>query len=236
MNSASSNTAVYPAFKASLRRWLAPWKAYLDPHSKYRFVAAFNIEGKEILDIGCGVDSVRKLKVMAPKAQFDGVDIEEYQMSEAGKRAMRAYHIVSPQNFWTHIAQGPSYDAMVLSHVIEHLDKPKEFLDMLLTKLKPGGGIYISTPCMQSIHFMSLRRGCLNFYDDPTHKAPMPLIAWADAISPAFQASKKVARNYGHPLVFVLGWVFMPWVWLTRRKMPWMWYAKGFETVVVIRR
>ena len=167
--SVSKNTAVYPEFKASIRLWLTPWKAYLDPYSKYQFVRSLNQPAAEILDIGCGVDSVRKLKALAPLAQFDGIDIEEYQMSEAGKRAMRTYSIVPKEDFFRHIEEGPTYDGMVLSHVIEHLEEPNRFLEMLLSKLKSGGKLYVSTPCMKSVNFPALKRGCLNFYDDPTH-------------------------------------------------------------------
>jgi len=232
--SVSKNTAVYPEFKASMRLWLTPWKAYLDPYSKYQFVRSLNQPNAEILDIGCGVDSVRKLKALAPLAQFDGIDIEEYQMSEAGKRAMRTYSIVPKEDFFRHIQEGPKYDGMVLSHVIEHLDEPNRFLEMLLGKLKPGGKLYVSTPCMKSVDFLALKRGCLNFYDDPTHTVPFDLEAWSKQLPPGYQVSTQTNQNRGHALVFMLGWIMMPWVWLTRRKTPFVWYAMGFESVLVV--
>lgn len=229
--------AVYSETKAKIRLWLAPWKYRMDRHSKYAFVASMNRFHAEILDVGCGVDSVRKLKTQAPLAHFDGIDIEHYQMSKSGIQAMRHYWIVDKTTFADDIKALPqAYDGIVLSHVIEHLDQPEAFLDMLLTKLKPGGSLYVSTPCLESVHFPSIEKGCLNFYDDETHISPVDILAWSKTLKTDFSLHRSVERNRGNVLLQLLGWLSMPVVWLGKRYTPFLWYVYGFETVIWVRK
>lgn len=39
-----------------------------------------------------------------------------------------------------------SYDLVVLSHVLEHVSEPKEFMEMVLQKVKAGGVIFVEIP------------------------------------------------------------------------------------------
>jgi SAM-dependent methyltransferase len=57
------------------------------------------------------------------------------------------------------------FDAVLLVEVIEHIDAPVELLALLKSRLKPGGRIFLSTPCGE------LRDGSrkTNAYDTPEH-------------------------------------------------------------------
>jgi len=67
-----------------------------------------------------------------------------------------------------------SFDAVVASHVIEHLKQPFLMLDETFRVLKPGGLVYLECPSDRSLHLPSMpfqheTFRSLSFYDDPTH-------------------------------------------------------------------
>lgn len=39
-----------------------------------------------------------------------------------------------------------SFDLVVMSHVLEHVSEPKEFMEMVLQKVKPGGVVFVEIP------------------------------------------------------------------------------------------
>jgi ubiquinone/menaquinone biosynthesis C-methylase UbiE len=60
------------------------------------------------------------------------------------------------------------FDFIMMAHIIEHLTNGDLVIEKLLTKLKPGGMIYIEYPAFRSTKFPKMD-GTLNFFDDPTH-------------------------------------------------------------------
>lgn len=70
------------------------------------------------------------------------------------------------------------YDAVVISHVIEHLPSPIESMAEWLRILKKNGLLYIEAPSDRSLLCKSnpayLKHGFFSFWDDPTHRRPWP--------------------------------------------------------------
>jgi SAM-dependent methyltransferase len=67
-----------------------------------------------------------------------------------------------------------SFDAVVASHVIEHLTNPIQLMDEIFRVLKCGGLLYLECPSDRSLRLPSMpfkleEFRSLNFYDDPTH-------------------------------------------------------------------
>ncbi len=67
-----------------------------------------------------------------------------------------------------------TFDAAVLSHVLEHVPDPVRLVGEALRVLKPGGSLYVETPSERTLWFPSMpfaleQSRSLNFYDDPTH-------------------------------------------------------------------
>ncbi len=60
------------------------------------------------------------------------------------------------------------FDAIRMTHIIEHLHNGDAVLRNLVDKLKPDGEIYIEYPGLKSTTLPSMY-GTLNFYDDSTH-------------------------------------------------------------------
>jgi SAM-dependent methyltransferase len=73
-----------------------------------------------------------------------------------------------------------SYDAITCMHVVEHLRTMTNLWREVSRLLKPGGRVYIETPGPESVSTASPPESLcgkitMNFYDDPTHIAPVPL-------------------------------------------------------------
>ena len=134
------------------------------------------------LDIGCGNHSPSITKRHFPQVTYHGVDNSEWNRDATDDEAMDHFWDVNlddPEAVAT-IPDG-EYDAAVCSHVLEHLADPVETAAALVRKLRPGGKLYFEVPSPRTVDWPSAKetwmgiRGCLNFYDDPTHTQPVDL-------------------------------------------------------------
>ena len=160
----------------SVRAWLEV------PH---RFVFARNhlaLPAARVLDVGCGNHSPSITKKYFPDSVYVGLDREPWNVEELDYRMMDEYihsDLESPDCLGA-VPDG-SFDVVICSHVLEHIDDPLETASQLATKLKPSGLMYIETPAKISAHLPRAAtgwmgvRGCLNFRDDETHKALVDL-------------------------------------------------------------
>lgn len=88
-----------------------------------------------ILDIGCGTGKLLcKLADHLPNASLFGHDVANYLPRHPRVAFVEAMDV-----------NGPRYDVIILSHVLEHL-VTFSLLQMLDAVLAPGGSIYIETP------------------------------------------------------------------------------------------
>src|SRR6185503_509626 len=131
----------------------------------------------KLLDVGCGVTSVHIFKNFFPKIEYHGIDYNNPGIREMQIGLMDRYYEcdLNAMNF----SEIPDhyFDCIVLSHVLEHLDRPIDVLNGIINKLKKNGYIYIEYPSKKSVHIISSSKlpfvsGTLNFYDDKTHVAP----------------------------------------------------------------
>lgn len=122
-----------------------------------------------LLDVGAGNHSATFLKRIFPQCEYYGLDISRsYDNDENDFALMEEFYELDltllqfdkiPDNF---------FDAILMTHVIEHLHNGDKVLEGLLPKLKRGGVIYVEYPGVRSTRLPSMRAS-LNFYDDPTH-------------------------------------------------------------------
>jgi len=103
---------------------------------------------KRVLDVGCGVGTL-SLPLASCGHQIVAVDVDEesieYCRGKAAKlglanidfRAGLLQDVVEAKN---------DFDWVVLADVLEHIDKPAEFLQALKSYLKPDGRLWISIP------------------------------------------------------------------------------------------
>ena len=146
---------------------------FLRPQGKFSFLN--NIpKNSKILDVGCGNNSAYKIKSCIPNSYYVGVDISDYNNENDVNLYADKYILTNPNNFVENIRSiSFKFDAVISSHNLEHCNDRYGTLNAILDKLKDGGKIYLSFPSEKTINFPK-RDGCLNYYDDPTHKNPPP--------------------------------------------------------------
>jgi len=210
-------------------------KSILDKNSKYYFVKHLNT-GSRLLDVGCGNHSASKLHLLNKNILIEGIDIEDYNIDETDKRIMQNYYLTTPTAFNSFIKSIPQkYDAIICSHVLEHVQNYSELTVILLNKLQIGGLLYLSFPAALSVDFPS-RAGTLNFWDDTTH-VQIPQLSVIEELCRQNNAViiKKALPNKG-ALNSLLGMLVEPISRLRKKVLPFTWNFWGFENVLVINK
>ena len=148
---------------------------YWNYHPRYRFLKTLP-RGSRLLDAGAGPgglvlwkewlpprrDDIRMCAVdMVPGELFERYD--DFQICDLDSEQLK---------------YGPgSFNAVLLSHVLEHIKDEKKFFLELGRVLTAGGRLYVEVPTPASRHFpgrqLFLDRGVdvstVNFFDDSTH-------------------------------------------------------------------
>jgi SAM-dependent methyltransferase len=136
-----------------------------------------------------------------------------------------------------------TFDFVVASHVIEHLDHPVEFFGDCIRVCKPRGLLYFETPSERSLWVPGNPSNydqfyTLSFFDDPTHV----LRVWTP------QALYRLARIYSCDPVktgYLFSWIHrllapatIPFAWLTGNKLleTCVWQTVGWATFVIVRK
>jgi SAM-dependent methyltransferase len=138
------------------------------PHLK-RIYPRFRDRPFTLLDIGCGYNAPSKVKKYLPQCEYHGIDLEMVGLDDDDRRFMRRFYQVNLEHDSLSDIPDAYFDAIVMSHVIEHLRNGVHALERLVGKLKPGGFIYVEFPGLGSLSAPSTRKGFLHFSDDPTH-------------------------------------------------------------------
>ena len=122
-----------------------------------------------LLDVGAGNHSATKIKKHFPQCRYFGIDIvKDYNNSEEDFNLMEGFWEKDLTKLDFDDIPDHFFDAILMTHIIEHLQNGDKVINALLPKLKKGGYIYIEYPSANSVNFPS-KKGTLNFYDDPTH-------------------------------------------------------------------
>jgi len=133
----SVGVAVGLAF-ASLRRPLDVAFRYL-PHPA-------NSEGRRVLDIGCGGGGFLDLAASAGWSA-SGCDPDPIAVENARARGLDVRQ--GGVEAWADAES--SFDAITLSHVIEHVHDPVATIRTAFRLLRPGGQLYMDTPNIEAL-------------------------------------------------------------------------------------
>lgn len=200
---------------------------------RFTFVDSLTPKSR-VLDIGCGNDSPIHFKNHRPDCHYIGLDVGDYNQNPLSKNAADEYIITEPEHFHSSILRFQNQmDAVISNHNLEHCDAPGEVLAAMLKCLKPGGRLYLATPCEESIRFPK-RKGTLNFFDDLTHKT---VISWEETVSKIAQeglAIEFLAKRYRPVPLATIGILLEPVSALLRKVAPasTTWSLYGFESVI----
>lgn len=121
-------------------------------------------QGLTLLDFGCGSDTFLN---HARNLGWDtiGIDFSEIVVQNVRSSGHKAF-VMSP-HVWNEI-ENESIDFVRISHVLEHLYHPKEVLEAIKLKMKPGATLHIIVPNPQGISARIFRSSWLDL-DCPRH-------------------------------------------------------------------
>lgn len=112
-----------------------------------------------ILDVACAAGDFIAVK---PDI-IEGIDIDEDNLRRAKEKGFMVRKIDIDKGEMSQLTSD-TYEGVMASQIIEHLERPLEFLKEVRRVLKPGGRAVVLTP--------SMPHGLGAFWDDYTHKHP----------------------------------------------------------------
>jgi len=101
---------------------------------------------KRLLDVGCGAgDNAALIRRKIPQCEVIGITISEAE-SGLAKRHMSQCWVADIENEIPESLARDSFDALMFSHVLEHLRDPAAVLSRFLGLLSSGGQLVIAVP------------------------------------------------------------------------------------------
>ena len=150
----------------NLRRFL---RLALAPLNIRLFHSEFKNNTFKLLDVGAGNHSAWRFCSLLRNCQYYAIDqTKNYNNDERDFALMKEFWEMDLKALTFESIPEEYFDAINMSHVIEHLDNGYEVISGLIPKLKKGGVIYIEFPGYWSTKLPSMR-GTLNFFDDSSH-------------------------------------------------------------------
>jgi SAM-dependent methyltransferase len=207
--------------------------ASLSRHGVRAFLRGLS-HGAKLLDVGCGNNSPFRVKSQRPDLYYIGLYVGDY--NQTLPLLADQYIVVSPEAFVAEIDElAGTVDAVISSHNVEHCDDPAAVIRAIAAAVRHGGCLYMSFPSEQSVTFPK-RGGCLNFFDDATHKQ-VPKFGNIQALLRAAGFEILLAKQrYRPPVLWLLGAMLEPLSRLRRLVLPGTWAFYGFESVIWARR
>ena len=121
-----------------------------------------------VLDVGCA-KSALKTKKYFRNCHYYGLDyLDRSQVEEDELGAMEQYYKIDLDKDALFDLTDNFFDAIIMSHTLEHIKNGLSVIEGLGDKLKEKGIIYIEFPSVRSLSLPSMA-GTLNFCDDPGH-------------------------------------------------------------------
>lgn len=228
-----------------LRKALRHFAKWIEEPFKFVAIKSHLEPGAMVLDAGCGNHSPSLTKRLHPGVVYHGIDNSEWNRDAADDAAMDVFYDISldDEGSLRRIPDG-TYDAVICSHVLEHLQNPMRVALELADKIAPDGVAYFECPVPESVNWPSAKdgflgvRGVLNFYDDPTHTKPVDLAEVARVLRlHDFDVRGPIPRRLWRRVVLFPAYVVAGL--LTRGYVPSsvVWDVVGFaEAIVVTRR
>ena len=116
-------------------------RAWATGRRRFRRLRPFLSPGARVFEIGAGLGCTLKY------FELDGFDASGIEPGESFHRFSREELFVKVKRaILKEVPAEPTYELILLAHVIEHLRSPRESLSHLRAMLNPGGLVYIECP------------------------------------------------------------------------------------------
>jgi len=103
-------------------------------------------DARVVLDVGCGAgDNAALLRARRPETRIHGISGSEREAVLA-RAHMEQCWVADLERGWPEDARARQYDAVIFSHVLEHLRDPAELVGRSVSLLRPGGVCVIAVP------------------------------------------------------------------------------------------
>ena len=123
---------------------------------------SFSAEGLNILDIGSGLCNYYPENVIESKNNYFACDLSDDLKEFLRKRGIKFTQGDMVKDNLT--LKENSFDIIICSHVIEHIEEPSNILFEINKLLKISGILFLKTPDITVVKW--------NFFNDFTHKKP----------------------------------------------------------------
>ncbi|MBU1665777.1 MAG: bifunctional 2-polyprenyl-6-hydroxyphenol methylase/3-demethylubiquinol 3-O-methyltransferase UbiG [Gammaproteobacteria bacterium] len=171
---------------------------WIDQHS--------NIQGKRVLDIGCG-GGILAESMAAKGALVTGIDLSEKALKVAKLHQLESgvqldYRLIAAEDMAAE--QPEAFDVITCMEMLEHVPDPASILAACAAAVKPGGWVFLSTLNRNTKSYLFAILGAeyvLNMLPRGTHE-------WAKFIRPHELA--RHARQAGLETVQIMGMTYNP--------------------------
>jgi ubiquinone/menaquinone biosynthesis C-methylase UbiE len=153
-------------FHKKANPFLRQGRAYIQGR-KARAIAGLIPGNGKVIDVGCGSGTL-----LMRLAELHGSHLELYA-NDFHKESLQ--HL---EKFGIKLAVGrfeeldlpdASFDVVVMNQIIEHVDNPQGVLSKSARLLRPGGYLFIETPCLKGLDYALFRGGYWGGYHIPRH-------------------------------------------------------------------
>ncbi len=127
-----------------------------------------SMKNAKILDIGCGYGQMLSALKQMGYANLTGMDLSDEAVSFCRANSLDVIKVDSIEQFCLNLKErAKGYDFLIMSHVLEHIEKQYIIETLQLIKkhlMNPGSSLLILVPNAQS------NTGCYWAYEDFTHE------------------------------------------------------------------
>lgn len=117
---------------------------YMDEKNEYDYARKFIKETDSVLEIGCGKGA---FAAKVPAKNYVGLELSQRAIKVASSQGITVLNELIEAHA---IVKPASYDVVCSFQVLEHVSKPKQFIESSILCLKPGGLLIFSTPSTDS--------------------------------------------------------------------------------------
>jgi len=128
---------------------------------------AIGTGARRILEIGCGNGRfLSLLREYGPRDwELEGVDFSEGAIRQCQALGLRAY----VRRIEDLTSKDGTYDAVIMMHLIEHLEDPRRSCEQVRALLRPGGVFILETPNVAGLDYRLFRGRWWAHYHFPRH-------------------------------------------------------------------